>query len=142
MNVVNVIGNVTRDPEVTFTRSGMAKVRFTVASNSRYTSKDGESKEATDYINVVAWGKLAENISESVFKGTPVMVHGRYTTSSYEGRDGSKNYYTCVTASNVGVSVYEAARKKEGGNSNQNTNKYSKSGFEDMGQEDNEPIPF
>lgn len=89
MNIVNVIGNVTRDPEVMFTRSGMAKVKFSVASNSRYTSKDGEQKEATDYINVVAWGKLAESISEAVFKGTP------------------------VTASYVGVSVYEAAHKKK-----------------------------
>jgi single-strand DNA-binding protein len=142
MNIVNVIGNVTRDPEVMFTRSGMAKVKFSVASNSRYTSKDGEQKEATDYINVVAWGKLAESISEAVFKGTPVMVQGRYTTSSYEGRDGSKNYYTCVTASYVGVSVYETAHKKSGGNRNTGMNKYANDGFEDMGQETTEPIPF
>ena len=137
MNIVNVIGNVTRDPEVMFTKSGMAKVKFSVASNSRYTSKDGEQKEATDYINVVAWGKLAESISEAV-----VMVQGRYTTSSYEGRDGNKSYYTCVTASYVGVSVYEAAHKKSGVNRNTETNKYANNGFEDMGQETAEPIPF
>ncbi|WP_370850611.1 single-stranded DNA-binding protein [Megasphaera sp.] len=142
MNIVNVIGNVTRDPEVMFTKSGMAKVKFSVASNSRYTSKDGEQKEATDYINVVAWGKLAESISEAVFKGTPVMVQGRYTISSYEGRDGEKNYYTCVTASFVGVSVYKSANARNGGRKNTNTNKYADNGFSDMGQETTEPIPF
>ena len=133
MNLVTVIGNVTRDPEVTFTKSGMAKVKFTVASNESYTASNGEKKETTDYINVVAWGKLAECVSDTLFKGTPVILNGRYTTSSYEGRDGSKNYYSCVTARYIGVSVYQLAN---------GDNRQKNNGFSDMGIDSNEPIPF
>lgn len=133
MNLVTVIGNVTRDPEVTFTKSGMAKVKFTVASNESYTASNGEKKETTDYINVVAWGKLAECVSDTLFKGTPVILNGRYTTSSYEGKDGSKNYYSCVTARYIGVSVYQLAN---------GDNRQKNNGFSDMGIDSNEPIPF
>ena len=144
MNLVTVIGNVTRDPEVTFTKSGMAKVKFTVASNGSYTASNGEKKETTDYINVVAWGKLAECVSDTLFKGTPVILNGRYTTSSYEGKDGSKNYYTCVTARYIGVSVYQLANggsNGSGGNAG-NGNGQQNNGFSDMGIDSNEPIPF
>lgn len=133
MNLVTVIGNVTRDPEVTFTKSGIAKVKFTVASNGSYTTSNGEKKETTDYINVVAWDKLAECVSDTLFKGTPVILNGRYTTSSYEGKDGSKNYYSCVTAQYIGVSVYQLAN---------GDNRQKKNGFSDMGIDSNEPIPF
>lgn len=98
MNTVQILGNLTREPELKATRTGKAVARITVAVSRRYTTQSGETKELTDFINVIAWGKLAEAVGSQLHKGTRVFAEGRYSTRSYEAQDGSRRYVTEVVA--------------------------------------------
>lgn len=98
MNSVQILGNVVREPELKATRTGKAVARITVAVSRRYTTQSGETKELTDFINVIAWGKLAEAVGSQLHKGTRVFAEGRYSTRSYEAQDGARRYVTEVVA--------------------------------------------
>ena len=98
MNSVQILGNLTREPELKATRTGKAVARITVAVSRSYTTQSGEKKELTDFITVIAWGKLAEAAGSQLHKGTRVFVEGRYSTRSYEAQDGSRRYVTEVVA--------------------------------------------
>lgn len=104
-NSVHISGNVTRDIQIRNTRSGKSVVRFSVAVNRSYTDSNGTEKQIADYVNVQAWGALAENIGASVHKGTRVVVTGRWSTRSYDGADGEKKWVTEVVADEVAVSL-------------------------------------
>ena len=100
MNRVDLVGRLTRDPELKYTPSTNRPVAsFTVAVNRNFTNANGE-KEA-DFINVVVWDKQAENVCKYVTKGRLVSVEGRLQTRNYEGNDGRKVYVTEVVASNI-----------------------------------------
>ena len=98
MNSVQVLGNLTRDPQIRATKTGRAVASFSIAVNRSYTTPQGETRELTDFINVVAWGGLAESVGNQLKKGTRVFVEGRYSTRSYEAQDGSRRYVTEVVA--------------------------------------------
>ena len=98
MNRVELVGRITRDPELRYTSSNIASVRFTLAVNRNFTNQNGE-REA-DFINCVAWRNQAENIKKYVSKGSLVSVEGRIQTGSYE-KDGQRVYTTDVVADNV-----------------------------------------
>lgn len=98
MNSVQILGNVVRESELKATRTGKAVARITVAVSHTYTTQSGETKELTDFINVIAWGKLAEAVGSQLHKGTRVFAEGRYSTRSYEAQDGSRRYVTEVVA--------------------------------------------
>lgn len=98
MNSVQVLGNLTRDPQIRATKTGRAVASFSIAVNRAYTTPHGEKKELTEFINVVAWGDLAEAVANQLHKGTRVFVEGRYSTRSYEAQDGSRRYATEVVA--------------------------------------------
>ena len=100
MNQVTIIGRLGRDPEIRAANNGKVKANITVAVNRRVVTNEGEVKEFTDWINVVAWGNIAEDIGNSLTKGARVVVIGRYATRSYES-NGSKRYITEVIASVV-----------------------------------------
>ena len=100
MNRVELVGRITRDPELRYTSSNIASVRFTLAVNRNFTNQNGE-REA-DFINCVAWRNQAENIKKYVSKGSLVSVEGRIQTGSYE-KDGQRIYTTDVVADNVGI---------------------------------------
>ena len=102
-NSVFLKGNLARDPEIKVTQGGKTFARFTVVTNDKYLS-NGEQKENTSYVPIVAWGETAEAVGNELKKGSSVMVEGRYTSRSYEGNDGQKKYITEVTA-NVVASV-------------------------------------
>lgn len=104
MNTVQILGNLTRDPEVRYTQSGKAVATFNVAETNTFTSSDGETKEQTAFINCVAWGKLGESIG-NLRKGNRVFVEGRLQTRSYETTDGQKRYVTEVVANFIGTSL-------------------------------------
>ena len=89
-----IAGNLTKDPEVRYTVNKRAFARFGVAVNSRWKNANGELQENTEYINVVAWGPLGETCGKYLKKGSPVLVEGRISTSSYEAKDGSGKRYT------------------------------------------------
>lgn len=105
MNSVQILGNLARDPELRFTKTGRAVATFTVAATNTYIdSTTNETKEQTAFINCVAWGKLGESVG-NLKKGNRMFVEGRIQTRSYETQDNQKRYVTEVVAGFVGVSL-------------------------------------
>jgi single-strand DNA-binding protein len=95
MNKVILIGRLTRDPELKFTAgSGVAVTTFALAVDRNFKNKNGQ-REA-DFINIVAYSKLAEIMANYLKKGRLVAISGRIETRTYEGNDGQKKYYTDV----------------------------------------------
>jgi len=99
-NKVILLGNLTRDPEVRYTPSGTAICRLRLAVNSRYKSGE-EWKDDTCYIDVVAFGKQAENCGQYLAKGSSVLVDGRLNYRTWETEDGQKRSVHEVVAQNV-----------------------------------------
>lgn len=99
-NQVVLMGNLTRDPELRQIPSGQSVCSFSLALNRSYKGQDGEWQEATDYIDVVAWGPLGERVAQYVTKGRPVLVNGRLQSRSWE-QDGQKRSKVEVNAQDV-----------------------------------------
>ena len=99
MNKVFLIGNLTRDPELTETSGGVSVCHFAIAVNRSYTSSDGERQ--TDFFNVTAWRGLAENIARYTKKGTKVAVSGSVQIRNYEDNNGNKRTAVDVIAQDV-----------------------------------------
>jgi single-strand DNA-binding protein len=98
MNTVNLIGRLTKDPELRYTQSGTAVCSFTFAVNRQFKS---EGQPEADFINCVVWRKPAENVANFLKKGSLAGVDGRIQTRNYEGQDGKRVYVTEVVAENV-----------------------------------------
>jgi single-strand DNA-binding protein len=99
-NKVFLIGNLTRDPEMRYTTAGVAVTHFTVAVN-RFGRGGEEKGQDVDFINVVAWRRLAEVCGEYLKKGSPVAVEGRLQIRDYVGKNGEKRTMTEVVADNL-----------------------------------------
>ena len=99
MNKVFLIGNLTRDPELTETPSGVAVCRFSIAVNRNYTSGDGERQ--TDFFNCVAWRGLGETIARYTQKGKKVSVAGSIQLRNYEDNQGIKRTVVDIVVSDV-----------------------------------------
>ena len=99
MNKVFLIGNLTRDPELSTTNSGISVCRISIAVSRRFANADG-SRE-TDFFNVVAWRAIAENCAKYLKKGSKIAVMGTIQNRSYEGNDGTKRYTTDITAEEI-----------------------------------------
>ncbi|MBJ95241.1 MAG: single-stranded DNA-binding protein [Rickettsiales bacterium] len=95
VNKVILLGNLGKDPEVRYTKSGKAVTSFSLATSER-AGRDGN--ERTEWHNIVAWDKLAELCGRLVRKGNKVYVEGRLQTREYEDRDGNKRWSTEVVA--------------------------------------------
>lgn len=102
---VTIIGNLTGDPELTYTTSGQAKLTFGVASNHVWYDQAGEKQEKPSYFNVVAWRYLAEGSARTLEKGIPVIVYGRLEQRSYEDKDGHKRSVVEVVAEEVAIAT-------------------------------------
>lgn len=102
---VSIIGNVVRDPEVKFASTGNALLNFSIAQTRKFTGKDGKDKEETSFFDVTCFGPLAENVANSVVKGTRVMVSGRLAQNSWEDKDGNKRSKVEIVADEIGVSL-------------------------------------
>ncbi len=96
LNKVQLIGNLTRDPELRYTPSGTAVCSFSIATNRSWTTDTGEKKEEADFHRIVAWNKLAELCSQFLTKGRKVYVEGRLTTRSWQAQDGTQKQTTEV----------------------------------------------
>lgn len=94
LNRAQIVGNVTRDVEMRYTPNGQAVCSFSVATNRRWRDKEGNNQEQTEFHNVVAWGKVAEIISQYVKKGHKIYIEGRLQTRNWEGQDGTKRNRT------------------------------------------------
>lgn len=99
MNKCILVGNLTRDPELTSTSSGTSRCTFTIAVNRNFTNSNGE-REA-DFLNIVTWRGLAENCGKYLAKGRKVAVCGQIQTRSYDDKDGNKRYVTEIVAEDV-----------------------------------------
>ncbi len=91
MNKIIVIGNLGRDPELTYTANGRAVAKFSLAENRRWTNREtGEKQSETTWFNVVGWERMAELCAELLHKGSKVFVEGRMTARKYTDKDGNK----------------------------------------------------
>ncbi|OGH11347.1 MAG: hypothetical protein A3B38_00780 [Candidatus Levybacteria bacterium RIFCSPLOWO2_01_FULL_36_13] len=101
LNRVQLIGNLTRDPELRYTPSGTAVCSFSVATNRSWTLDSGEKKDETEFHRIVAWSKLAEICSQFLTKGRKVFVEGRLTTRSWTAQDGTQKNTTEIVISDM-----------------------------------------
>ncbi len=105
-NSVHVVGNITRDPELRFTPTGQARATFGLAVNRRWQNRQTQEwEEQVSFFNVVAWREMAENIGESITKGTRVLVTGRLEQRSWETPQGEKRTVVEVVADEIGPSL-------------------------------------
>ncbi len=116
MNKVELVGRLTAKPELRYTSSNMAYARFSIAINRTYANAQGE--RGTDFINVVVWGKQAENVANYLDKGRLVAVEGSIQTGSYTDKDGNKRTSFDVRANNVEF----LSSRTQGGESNDSSN--------------------
>ena len=100
LNQVTLMGNLTRDPELRQTPNGQNVCSFSLALNRSYRDANGEWQEATDYIDIVAWGPLGERVSQYLSKGRRCLVQGRLQSRSWE-QEGQKRSKVEVLANDV-----------------------------------------
>lgn len=112
LNQVNLIGRLTKAPELRKTQAGQDVASFSMATNRTWTDKEGKKQEVAEFHNIVVWGKLAELVSKWLEKGQEAMVQGRLQTRSYEAKDGSKRYITEIVADNVQFGQKAGGSKK------------------------------
>lgn len=102
LNKVMLIGNVGQDPEVRYLDNSQAKVaRVRLATSERFTDRNGESRENTEWHTVVCWRRLADLIEKYVKKGTMIYVEGRLQTREWTDNTGAKRYSTEINADNI-----------------------------------------
>jgi single-strand DNA-binding protein len=103
---VTIVGNLTRDPELRFTPAGAPVTTFGVAVNRRWQNRDSQQwEESTSFFNVTCWRDLAQNVSESLEKGSRVLVSGRLDQRSWETQDGERRSVVEIVADEVGPSL-------------------------------------
>ena len=106
MNTVTIAGNLTRDPEIRYTRDGQATVTFGLAVNRRWQNRQtSQWEESTSFFDVVAWRELAENVALSLTKGARVTVSGRLEQRSWETDDGERRSRIELVADDIGASL-------------------------------------
>jgi single-strand DNA-binding protein len=116
LNKVLLIGNVGRDPEMRYLQSGEPVTTFSVATNRRWTGGDGQPREETEWHNVVAWRKLAEQCNEFLSKGRKVYIEGRLQTRSWDDQaSGQKRFRTEIVADRMLMLDSRDPRQREGG---------------------------
>jgi single-strand DNA-binding protein len=105
-STVTIVGNVTRDPEIRYTGGGAAKASFSVAVSRRWQNRQtNEWEEQTSFLNVVCWREMAENVAESIGKGTRVVVTGRLEQRSWETEQGEKRSVVEIVADEIAPSL-------------------------------------
>ena len=114
LNQVTLMGNLTRDPELRQTPTGQNVTSFSLALNRSYKDASGEWQEATDYIDIVCWGPLAERVAQYLSKGRRCLVQGRLQSRSWE-QDGQKRSKVEVLANDVTFLDSRGGGDNEGG---------------------------
>ncbi|MDO4526966.1 MAG: single-stranded DNA-binding protein [Candidatus Saccharibacteria bacterium] len=142
-----ITGNVTRDPELRSTSSGNSVCSFSVAVNRTYRGSDGENKEEVSYIDCSAWGKPGEIIAQYAKKGSGILVSGRLSQRSFEGKDGVKRSRTEIVVEDFNF-IGGSSRDGGGSYSGQTTSAPAEAASSDMptdipeGEVDLSEIPF
>ncbi len=125
LNRAQLIGNLTRDPELRYTPSGAAVCSFSIATNRNWTTDTGEKKEEVEFHRIVAWNKLAELCSQFLVKGRKVYVDGRLATRSWTAQDGTNKNTTEIVINDM--ILLDSKRPEEGAK-------------EDVAQSESKPI--
>jgi len=97
LNRVQLIGRLGKDPDGRYTPNGNQVTHFSLAVSNRWRSKEGETKEYTEWVNIEAWGRLGEVCQEYLKKGSLIYLEGRLKTDKYE-EEGESKFYTKVVA--------------------------------------------
>lgn len=98
LNKCMFIGNLTKDPEMRFMPNGDAVANFSIAVNESYKDKDGNKVDKAEFVNLVAYRKLAEIIGEYIKKGSPMYIEGRLQTRKWQDKEGKDRYTTEIIA--------------------------------------------
>lgn len=101
LNKVFLLGRLTADPQLRSTASGQQVASFSIATNRVWNDKNGQRQEATEFHNIVVWGRQAEIASRFLIKGSLVLVEGRLQTRDWEGKDGQKRRTTEIVADRI-----------------------------------------
>lgn len=101
MNKVILVGNLGQDPELRYTQGGKPVANFSLATSKKWTTRDGDTQESTEWHKIVVWGKTAENCEKFLRKGNKVLVEGEIQTRDWEDKDGGKRSTTEINALNV-----------------------------------------
>lgn len=101
LNKVQLIGNLTRDPELRYTPQGTAVCTFGLATNRQWTTDSGEKKEDAEFHRIVVWSKLAEICSQLLKKGRKVYIEGRLQTRTWTGQDGNQRTSTEIVGNDM-----------------------------------------
>ncbi len=120
LNRVQLIGNLTRDPELRYTPTGAAVVSFGLATNRTWKTDTGEKHDETEFHNIVAWNKLAELCSQFLVKGRKVYVEGRLATRSWQAQDGTQKSRTEIVIDDMILLDNQAGFKKAETSSEEN----------------------
>ncbi len=147
LNKVQLIGNLTRDPELRYTPQGTPVCTFGLATNRSWMPTDGkERQEEVEFHNIVAWSKLAELCGELLAKGRKVYIEGRLQTRSWESPEGEKKYKTEVVAEDMIILDNKGLRDDDGGHAEESASSASsatKPSAEPASQDINpDEIPF
>ena len=154
INKVILVGRLGKDPEIRSTPGGQSVAKFTVATDERFTDRNGEKQERTEWHNIVAWGKLGEICGQYLKKGKLVYLEGSIRTDSWDDKEtGQKRYRTEIIANTMKM----LDRREDGGSSGSGSgygggyNQQSRSGSGAGGSrpsaapdmmEDDEEVPF
>ncbi len=143
LNKVYIIGNLTRDPEIKALPSGMKVTSFSLATNRPFKDKDGKFQNATDYHNIVVFGRQAETSGQYLKKGQTAMVEGRIQTRSWE-QNGEKKYRTEIVAERVQFGPKAGAPTTGGGYQRDTTGAQASAGndVQDFPQDSGEQIEY
>jgi len=144
-NKIMLMGNLTRDPQLSYTPSQTPVVDFGLAVNRKWTGKDGQSKEETCFVDCRAFGRTAETINKYLVKGRPVFVEGRLTFDSWTAQDGTKRSRHRVTVENFQFLPSGGGNRAGGGQEDygQTNSKASSGGDGGSGQASGaDDIPF
>lgn len=157
MNKVVLIGRLTKDPDLRYTQSGMAVCQFTLAVNKNLSKDKKEEMEAqnkptADFPRIIVWGKMGENASKYLKKGSQCAIDGSIQTGSYEDNNGNRVYTTDIVAQHVEFltrltqddtdykNTSQGYQNRSTGNYRANNNNYFEDDFEDV--QDEGRIPF
>ena len=116
VNKVIILGNLGKDPEVSYTPSGQPRAAFSVATNEVWNDREGKRQERSEWHRVIAWGKLAEICGQYLTKGRQVYIEGRIQTREWSDRDGNKRWTTEIVARDM---VMVGGRGEDGGSQGQ-----------------------
>ena len=133
LNKVFIICNLTSVPETRHTQSGQMVCNFTIATNRTWKGQNGQKQQQAEFHNIVAWGRLAEIVSNYLKKGNMALIEGRLATRSWEDKNGNKRYTTEIIAEGLQMGPRSA--------SNPSAFSQGKPQAQDFSQEKEEEIP-